>query len=1127
MYFLLCLVLSTVTISAQVTGGAITGSVVDPAGAVVPNATVRITDKARGQVLTAQTTDAGSYLFPNVPVGNYTVEIEAAGFAKLTREANVSLNQTTTLDISLQVSGSTTTVDVIADGGEAVVQTDNSQLGKSFDIRKVQDLPINGNPNNLAILAPNVVLPANGTAGTGGVSGGIRARGNSFNIDGVDNNDPSVTGPSTAPIQDAVEEFTLLQNNFNAEFGAGAGGQFNTITRSGTNQFRGNVFSYVQSQRFNARGTDEDGTEKNFLKDVRYGGTFGGYVPFIPNFRNEGPMFVSGKNKLFFFVAYEKYYNEAAGSSGTYAAPTLAGLNQIATIPGVSPFVVNLLRNNLTLASTATAQETADFGTILGRTGIPFGLVTLPIPASQQSKSYQFNFDHLPTDKNQFRYRYNRYRYAAEQAGSGGLQFNNNVVYNTDLFSFNWIRTISSSLVNDLRLSYRGATEDYPLLNPDFANFANYSVVELNLGLGPNGNLPQNSRDDSYQVYDSLTWITGQHTFKFGGDYRRALTSSNFLPRQRGDYSYTTFADFLQDLKPDDVNIKGIGSGAFVSNNHRIFAFGQDDWKIRPNLTLNLGLRYEYQGNYRDLAVQTTASPANVAGVIEFNEPQVDKNNFAPRVGFAWAPHFDNTLGRFFFGNQGQSSIRGNYARAYFSNFSNLTSISLPPTLQGELNGAGSATNFLANGAAGTAVFVPSTNPATLRALAGSFILDQIIPYSDSFAVSYQRELGKSMGLEVRYLKTYGRELPVQVQLNARQVPNAAFVIPTLLSAPTAAQLSGLPSITTIVANNPTIDATTLLGTRPLAQYGFAGALTGFPNIGESEYDGLSASLTKRFTRNFGFTAAYTFSRTLDNSTNELNTSALNPRRPQDAGNFFSPQGLNLDTEKGRSPLDIPHRFVTSFNVDIPFFNNSENGFLKTVLGGFQVNGIFQIQSGQPITVLAGRDANRNGDAAGDRAIFNPNGDPNVSSGIQAVALVNGVVTNVAIGDTRTVAYVALNPNAGFISTGFFAKELANQGAGTAQRNSVRTKPYNNTDLVILKNTRFGTDGRFNFQIGAEIFDLFNQRQQTLISNSDPQLRGFDPQTPAFATAGNANFLNYGLGVFPGRSITLRAKFYF
>lgn len=1125
-------ILSANIVFAQVTGGAVTGSVVDTNGAVIPNATVKLTDKARGQNFTAITTDAGSYLFPNIPVGEYTIAIEASGFNSVKRALVVSLNQTATVDVVLQVGGGTTVVDVIGTN-EAIVQADTSQIGKSFDTRKVEDLPINGNPNNLAVLSASVIPSANGTANTSPVIGGIRNRGNSFNIDGVDNNDAGVTGASTAPIQDSVSEFTLLQNNYNAEFGAGAGGQFNTITKSGTNGYHGNVFTYIGSQKLNARQTTEDGTPKNFFKEARYGGTFGGPLPYF-GFGEGGPTFHSGKNKLFFFGAYEKYYQEGASAPGTFVAPTLAGLNQLAAIPGVSPFVIDIFRRNVELAPTADAANTAQFGNILGRTGIPFGNVILPIPAFQQQKSYQFNIDHLPNEKNQFRYRYSRSRFLAEQAGGGGLAFNNNSLYDTDLFSLNYIRTLSSNVINDLRLSYLRTITDSPLKDQSLSNFPNIAVDSLNLAIGPQGNLPQSGYDNNYQVYDSLTLVTGQHTFKFGADYRRYIGGGKFLPRERGDYGYSTLDILLQDLAPDNINIRGVGSGSFVANNHRFFTFGQDDWKISPNLTLNLGVRYEFQGLYRDAALQATAANANVPGVLEFGIPKVDKNNFAPRLGFAWSPNWDNLIGRFLFGEQGKSSIRGNFARSYFSNFTNLVSISLPPTLAGELQFTGSATSFLQAGGALNLPFVPNLTPAFLRANAGNYILDQIIPYADSLTFSYQRQIGGNNGIEIRYLRTQGRQMPVQVQLNARQVPNAAFVIPTFLSAPTVAQLTGLTSIATIAANNPTINPATLLGTRPLGPQGFAGALTAFPAIGESNYNGLSGTFTRRFSKSIGFTAAYTLSKTEDNSTNELNTSALNPRRPQDAGNYFSPSGLNIDNEWGTSPLDVRNRFVTSFTADIPFFNNSQNGVLKAVLGGFQINGVFQIQSGQAITVLAGRDANRNGDGAGDRAIFNAAGNPSISSGIYAVNSAGVRIINAAGADIlnspATVAYVALNPNAGFISTGLFARELANQGAGTSGRNAFRTRGFNNSDLVILKNTRFGTDGRFNFQIGAEIFDLFNQRAKTLSgagSQTATVVNGVGSQTAAFATAGNANFNNYDIGNFTGRTVRIRAKFIF
>lgn len=1112
------LFLSSTFIFGQVTGGAVNGTVFDTNGAVIPNVTVKLVDKARGQVFTTQTTDTGSYLYPNVPVGEYVITIEQSGFQKASKDLTVSLNQTITVDATLQIEGSTDVVDVVGGGGDALVQTDTSQVGKSFETRSVQDLPNAGNINALAALAPNVLPNPVGLATTTPVIGGVRPRGNTFNVDGVDNDDPSVTGPATAPIQDAVQEFTLLQNNFNAEFGAGAGGQFNTVTKSGTNQYHGSVFTYINSEKLNAPSTAEnDNGSKDYLKQARYGGTFGGPLPFF-SFGDGGPKFISGKNKLFFFGAYEKVFNEGAGSpAGTAFLPTEAGLNQIAAIPGVSQFVVNILRNNVALAPTAqffsgqTRDTAGNFiiDPVLGVSGIPFGPVALSIPNTSTTKSYQFNVDHLPNEKNQLRYRYSDSRFSAEQPGNGGLAFNNLNVYNTKLFSANWISTLSSSLINDLRLSYRQAISDSPLENTALADFPNIEVLSLNLSVGPSGNLPQSGADYSYQVYDSLTLVHGDHTFKFGGEFRNVISSSNFLPRQRGDYQYTNFDLLLRDDAPDNTNIRGTGSGAFVSSNYRLYGFAQDDWKVRPNLTLNLGVRHEYQSLPRDAALQQLNAVSNVPGVIEFGVPKTDKNNIAPRIGFAWAPTWSTPVGRFLFGKQGDSSIRGNYSKAYFTNFSNLVLLNLPPQLQAELRFSGSPTQFLQRGGA-LNNFVPVTGQAESRDQTGSFIEDQTVPYTNSFSLSYQRQLGKSMGIELRYLGTRSYQLPVQVQLNGGVVIDSALAIPTLLSAPTAGQLAGLPSIETILANNPRI------GTGNLEQFGFNSAVTAFPSIGRAWYDGASASLNRRFAKNFSFTAAYTFGKTIDDSTNELNTSALNPRRPENAGNRFDSNGLSLRNEKGLSALDIPHRFVTSFNVDIPFFNNNKNAFLRMALGGFQVNGIFQIQSGQPITVRSGRDSNFNFDAAGDRAIFNPNGDPQISSGIFAV---NAAGTRIVdengadvLDDPSTVAYVALNPNAGYISTGFFARS-------TAGRNSLRTRGFNQTDMVLLKNTRFGNDGKFNFQVGAEIFDLFNQRPKTI--------GGVGSQTAAFAIAGNPNFNNYNIGNYAGRTVTMRAKFIF
>ena len=268
---LLVVVAAMISAQGQVTGGAVTGTVLDPNGAAVGGATVLLHDKTRGQDLTAETTSAGSYSFPNVQTGTYTITVTASGFAKATGDVIVSLNQTATANVTLTVASTTAVVNVTSET-DTIVQTDTSQVGETFKERQFQDLPVSGDPNNLALLAPNVTAPPVGVSGAGAITGGLRQRANAFTIDGVDNNDVGVSGNVRGVIQDSVSEFSFLQNNFNAEFSSGGAGSFNTITKSGTNTFHGSLFTYIQSQKLNARSTDEIRLLTSASSKMRYTG---------------------------------------------------------------------------------------------------------------------------------------------------------------------------------------------------------------------------------------------------------------------------------------------------------------------------------------------------------------------------------------------------------------------------------------------------------------------------------------------------------------------------------------------------------------------------------------------------------------------------------------------------------------------------------------------------------------------------------------------------------------------------------------------------------------------------------------------------------------------------------------
>jgi hypothetical protein len=342
----------------------------------------------------------------------------------------------------------------------------------------------------------------------------------------------------------------------------------------------------------------------------------------------------------------------------------------------------------------------------------------------------------------------------------------------------------------------------------------------------------------------------------------------------------------------------------------------------------------------------------------------------------------------------------------------------------------------------------------------------------------------------------------------------------TFLNQPTAAQLVGLPSYGDLVSASPNALV------QPFASQGFFGGITGFHPQGNSNYDSGSVSVTRRFSRGFAFTSAYTFSKTIDNSTNELFSSVVNPRRPQDYD--------RLDNERSLSSLDIPHRFVFAANYELPWFKSHSNEFVRGALGGFELAGIFQAQSGQPWTPLSGIDTNQNFDAAADRAIFNPAGVPGTGSrvcGVNAAGqllragafLGAGSTTNAdgtpvtlatctiaSYSPTNAVAYVAVNPNAQFIQAGPMA--FANAG-----RNTVRARGFNRTDLTLLKNIRFGED--YNLQIGAEAFNVFNQRIRTIST--------VGPTSTGFSNVNSTSFNDYSLGVVPGRTIQMRAKFIF
>jgi len=1075
---ILTIAVGAVATHAQQTTGNVRGIVKDPTGAVVPNAKVTITNKATANSTTAQTTDEGEYQFNNLLPGEYTVSVEAANFKTLTlNDVRVELNQTTDVPTELQVGLQGEVVEVSA-GGAELVDTTTTNLSKSFDERQVVELAqtgvggaFGGGVNNLALLAPNVSSSGGVGVGTGGSVGGQRPRNNNFQLDGVDNNRKDVTGPTVYISPENVSEFSLLQNQFSAEFARSNGGQFITVTKSGTNDFHGSAFGFFRNRYLNALDTLEKnagiirekvaGREADFFRrdDFFRGGLNLGGPVYFPRFGEGGPAYYSGKNKLFFYVGYERLQEGTAAGAGGITTPTAAGFTTINALPGLSATNRSVFNQFVPVASAQTG--TAEFCQV-PRTGgecpagqtlfIPVGDVAIPSPSFTKQNHFLSNVDYNQSDRTQHRFRFTLTNTADIDTEANLPAFFIALPIQGRLFSYTLLHNFTPNVVNETRIAYRRFSQPITVptdnIFPGLGGvFPNIGLRDLGLDIGPNPNGPQTYVENNYQIVNNLTYLAGSHAFKFGGDFRRVISPQSFVQRERGDYQYNTFDLFLQDISPDNLAQRTVGASPYYGDQHVLFAFAQDDWRISPNLTLNLGVSYSYQEVPKGANLQALNALASVPGLIEFREPQEQKWNFAPKVGVAYSPNFDTGLLGRVFGSSGKSSLRAGFSMGYDYIFDNLYVLALPPQANQtvDVDPEAAVPNFLASGGIPSTPVALGNDPAAARAATSAFIPDQEVPYSLTWSLSFQRQFLQNWSIEARYLGTRGIHLLTQNRLNRQ--PKASPEIgglPTFLQAPSQAQLDAL----TLTLDNITARSNFV---PRYANAGFSGnSVIGFLSNGNSSYHGASVQLVRRFSQGFQTSAAYTWSHLIDDTTAEVFSTVLSPRRVEDF--------QNLRAERADSALDRRHRFVVGSIYELPFFRNSENGFVRAVLGGVNFAGTYTFESGQKATVLSGIDANLNGDAAADRAIRNAAGVRNTASTVSAL-------TNSA---GRIVGYLADDPGAEYIQTGLGA-------VSNSARNTLQLPSINNLDFSVFKNFRFGENKRV--QLRADFFNAFNHAQ--------------------------------------------------
>ena len=982
---------------AQATSGTLKGSVVDPQGAAIAGATVTVKNSATGIVQTTTATSDGLFTVTNLPPGKYTVTASTtAGFsAKQLTGVDIRIGTETDLKVELEIGTPTETVTVTGNT-EDIVQT-TSQISASFESRKVEDLPSNaagGGLDTLALLAPGVV-PGFGNVNSNGTTlsvNGNRARANNFTMDGTDNNDLTIGGPNFfISNQDSIQEFQVITNNYSAQFGRNQGAVINYVTKSGTNEFHGSGFEFHRNSSALDAMTNQQRSDPNrsrrdkFISNV-FGGTFGG--PIV-------------KNKIFFFVDGQliRQRQQFTFNAGN-AAITPAGLSALgAQYPGNAAVQAIVHQSLFAIQPGARVRApgstlcfpkdaTLAFSCTPGNANFANGLAVptafadwdLALPFNQ--KEYGLRGDFNPSNRDSFNAKW-RYQESPETnfvTGSNG--FFGDIPFKSRNLNGGWTRQIGSHMVNDARAAWQklsvifgGGCSD-PLagciphaddIDKSFTNITFNGIVSggANLqSIGPATNLPQGREVRVFQLSDTVSWTRGNHTLLFGVDFRDLDNAVPFLPNINGAFRFNSTTRIVQNF-PNFVTL-GAGEPRISYKERDQFYFFQDDWKVRDNLTLNLGVRYEYTGApinlLNDITLQRESDPSTALWrqslpIEARTVPRVpvDKNNWAPRLGFAWSPRFgESRFARFLVGENDATVVRGGFSIAYEPAFYNIllnVSTSAPTVFLNTIQntGTGAAPGFR----------MPA-NPTgdVVRSSLGSFLqrntfdprlLSQTIvgedfhaPYSRQWSFGIQRQINRNNVAEVRYVGNSGHGLFQTTNRNPdiRNLVNgfsfAGFNFPGFPSLAaghtplTAAQCPTAPT-------TPPQDQTNACLGRILPGRGLIRARE---NTGSSIYHAMQARYNGRLFDQLTLGASYTWSKAIDNASEIFSFGEI-----AIAANPFDV----TKAERGLSGNDRPHAASVNFLWDLPFKKN-QNGFTGKALGGWQVNGTYILTSGRTYT---------------------------------------------------------------------------------------------------------------------------------------------------------------------------------
>jgi hypothetical protein len=1109
---------------AQAISGDIVGVVTDQSGAVVPNEKVQVTNLATGVTFSVITKANGEYRFTNLQVGHYSIQASGSGLAGGYKDVEVVLSQTVTANIPTAPEANASSVEVTSTA--VAIDTTTAQIQTTFGEKQSEDLPTTSRGNgvvNLSLLNAGAASSGGVGEGTGPSLSGLRPTANNYTIEGVDNNNKTVPAPVVNVPNDAVQNFTVLQNQFSPEFGHSSGGQFNTVIVSGTNAFHGRAFEYFQNRNLNAVSSQQKLSKVTQIP--RYDNNrFGGQVG--------GPIF---KDKLFFFGNAQYNPVGSVGSTTHPCAPTAAGYTTLSAIPGASAANIALFKQYIGVA--AAQGGTGQACPAMSSETVPFAVGQVNFAGPNFTNDFETvdGVDYNISAKDQLRLRYIYNKTTATNTGAANPVFWTPSPTKQHLFALGEYHTFTPMVLNEFRLGFNrsaNVTVNSTVAFPFAAGFPNINIEDLNDQIGPGG--PSAYVQNLYQATDNLTWTKGKHTFTFGGEARKYISPANNPVRLYGDYEWNTLYAFALDTRPDYFGERSEGDNPYYGDQTAFYGYGNDEFRMNPHLTFNVGLRYEFTSVPVGERQQALNAASSVSGLITFAAPQPQYKNFSPRLGFAYSP-----------GSAATTSIRGGFGVATDVIFDNLGRAYRPPQLSPlcdvtiSVQTASchfSTTAFLANGGLpgnNGAGYLTYATPTAARNATGYFLpQNAVLPYSENYNLGIQHVFARKYTLEVRYVGTRGLHLVVQNLINRVSPVTATTNLPTYTTAPGQATLNAAP------LTLAQLQTTGLNVVPAFYAAGFVNSLTSLEPYGASNYNGLQTQFSKTYDHGLQFLAAWTYSHALDDSTADVSSTTLTPRRPQD--------DQNLHADYSSSDLDHRHRVTAEVVYDVPFFKTSRHWIEKNLIGNLEIAPIYTFQAGSPYTPQSGVDSNLNGDSAPDRTIINPNGVRKTGTG--AVPLVNatacpagtttraanmlpgttglacsantvGYATGYQVGSGAATTFVSVT-NAQYIQAGLGA--YAN-----ASRNTLLLPYTNNFDFTAVK--RFNVWGERQLEFQAQAFNVFNHSQYIAGSlNAVDSVGTFTTAETNFVRPSNAAFNNPKLAFSNNpRSMLLVAKFIF